>query len=287
MQLPFLLQVPSFSFVQFGGSRDVLPFRHSGDLSFQVVVDEQADMPYPPGYISDIIKAIALTDLDGEILSTSTFGIRKTGNVYEITPSFDSYPNCFRIALCIEMMSIPMPPRPPHLILYPIAVSSTVFSVTNNKYVSNINYLCEDDSFGFVYCETGFVNRVCLPLYLKEPQFPQKQTVYEKRDGRRKLLSAAISKEWEVETDYLTEAIHEKLIVALSHDNVYINGRLLTKTGDYSIDYGSVLERNNVQYMKGSCKVSANVTHRNSNCGNSCDAEGLVFDVQPRTVVFR
>jgi hypothetical protein len=283
-----MLQVPSFSFVQFSGAREVLPFRSAGDLSFQVVSDDsnEQDVPKPPGYLDAQIKAIALTDLDGNVLSTSTFGIHQTGNVYNITPSFDSYPDCFRIALCIEIMRPPMPPRPPELILYPFAISSTVFAVTSSKYISNINYLCDDDSFDFAYCETKFVNRVCLPVYLKEAQFPQKQTVYDRRDGRRKLLSASISKEWEMETDYLSEAIHEKLIIALSHDEVYINGKLVTKTGDYSIDYSGILKRGGVEYMKGSCKVSANVTHRNSNCGNTCEAEGFDFDVQPRGVIF-
>jgi hypothetical protein len=253
------MQVPSFSFVQFGAAEEVLPFRDTGDLSFQVISDNN-------------INRIALVDMSGTVLSSIEHGIRKTGYVYDITLSFDNYPHCFRIALCNNNTKL--------------AVSSTVFTVVNSRYISNINYLCEDDSFDFAYCDTKFINRVCLPLYLKNPQFPQKQTVYEKRNGQRRLLSAAISKEWEIETDYLSEGVHEKLIIALSHDEVYINGRLVTKTGDYSIDYGSILKRNGVEYMKGSCKVSANVTHRNSNCGNACDAEGVVFDVQPRQIIF-
>jgi hypothetical protein len=188
-------------------------------------------------------------------------------------PVFDGYPRCFRVALLSGNTVL--------------GISSTVFSVTGGKYVCSVGYLCGEDGFDFAYCGTGFVNRVCLPLHLKEPQFPQKQTVYEKRDGRRKLLSASIGKEWELETDYLTEAMHERLVVALSHDSVYVDGRLITKTGDYSIDYGGGLERDGVAYMKGSCKVGANVTHRNSNCGDRCTAEGVAFDVQPRQVIFR
>jgi hypothetical protein len=254
------MQSPPFSFVQFSGAKEVFPFRLTGDLSFQVISPEA-------------INRVAITDIDGVVLSSSEQGIQKIGNVYSITPTFDDFPSCFRIALLNGNTKL--------------AVSSTVFTVTDSKYISNINYLCEDDGFDFVYCETGFVNRICLPIYLKEPQFPQKQTVYEKRDGRRKLLSASISKEWEIETDYLTEDIHEKLIIALSHDEVYINGKLRTKTGDYSIDYGSILKKDGVEYMKGSCKVSANVTHRNSNCGNNCNVEIAMFDVQPRTIIFK
>jgi hypothetical protein len=254
------MQVSAFSFVQFSGGKEVVPFGQAGDLSFQVV----SEVP---------VNRVGLVDLDGITVISSGEGIHSTGNVYDITLSFDEYPECFRIALFNGAIVL--------------GVSSTVFVLTNSRYICNINYLCDDDSFDFAYCETGFVNRVCLPLRLKEPQFPQEQKVYEKRDGRRKLLSASISKEWEVETDYLSEGMHEKLIVALAHDNIYINGRLLTKTGNYSIDYGSILERDGIEYMKASCKVSANVTHRNSNCGNSCAAEGVAFDVQPRTVVFR
>jgi hypothetical protein len=253
------MQIPSFSFVQFGGAEEVLPFRDTGDLSFQVISD-------------DDINRVTLVDMSGSALLSIEQGIRKIGNVYDITLLFDKYPSCFRVALFNGNTEL--------------AVSSTVFTVANSRYISNINYLCEDDNFDFVYCDTKFINRICLPVYLKEPQFPQKQTVYEKRNGQRKLLSASISKEWEIETDYLSEGVHEKLIIALSHDKVYINGKLVTKTGDYSIDYGSVLKRNGVEYMKGSCKVSANVTHRNSNCGNACDAEGVIFDVQPRQIIF-
>jgi hypothetical protein len=254
-----IMQVPSFSFVRFSGSREVLPVQHTGDISFQVVSEIE-------------ITSIALCDLAGAAIETSGEVIQRYGNLYYIFPVFDRLPGCFRIAL-LGGEGV-------------LAVSSTVFSLTDSKYTAHVAYYCEEDGFDFSYCPPSLVNRVRLPLLLKEPQFPQSQTVYDKRNGRRKLLSASISKEWGLETDYLPEEVHEKIIVALSHDAVYIDGELLTKTGDYSIDYGGIVERSGVKYMKGSCKVSANRTHRNSNCGDVCETEGDVFDVRPRALLF-
>jgi hypothetical protein len=259
------MQVPPFSFLQFGdfapGYHEVLPFQNVGDLSFQVLSGE-------------VIGGVGIVSPDGELLDTSDAVIERSGDeLYSITPVFSSFPSCFRIALLSEDDTV-------------LEVSSVSFALTDSRYTSQVVYLNDEDGFDFSYCSTGFVNRVRLPLYLRSPQFPQTQTVYDKRNGRRKLLSASISKVWELETDYLSEAMHEKIIVALAHDEVYIDGRLLTKTEDYTIDYSSVLERGGVKYMKASSKVSANVTHRNSNCGESCPHPEAVFDVQPRIIVF-
>jgi hypothetical protein len=274
------IEVSPFSFVQFkdgilkmsdiqtmSGKGNVLPVRYVGDISFQIKSAAN-------------ITHVALIDFDNTIVEKTDDGIVKVvphsdsiiWETYMITLLFDRPPDCFRILLFSGN--------------FIIAVSTTIFRYTESDDTTQIAYLNEDDSFSFTYCPRSIANRIRLPLLLKEPQFPQKQTIYERRDGRRKLLSASISKEWTIETDYLPEEVHERLIIALAHDEVYMNGKLLTKTNDYTVDYSNILEENGVKCMKGSCKVSANLTHRNGNCGTLCDNEGAVFDVQPRRLNF-
>ncbi len=250
---------PQFSFVTFDGNGDTLPFSNIGDISFQVYSEKK-------------ITSIALTDIDGNMIETSSNYITSSGNIHYIIPIFQNYPDCFRIALVGGNT---------------ILGTSNLFSRTDSKYTSQLTYICNEDSYGFTYCPQSMVNRVRLPFYLHTPQFPQSQEIYEKRNGRKVTMSATTGKEWELETDYLTEDMHEKLIIALSHDEVYVDGQLLTKTGDYSIDWSNYIEdMDGKRTAKATCKLSANIVSRNSNCGASCAPVEDYFDVQPRILTF-
>jgi len=124
------------------------------------------------------------------------------------------------------------------------------------------------------------VNTVRLPFHLKEPRFAQNSNIYNRRNGTRKIVSASVSSEYDLETDYLTEEMHRKLIIALMHDEVYINGQLLTKTGDYSIDWENYLMENGRKTAKGRCAVSANSVSRTSNCGGYAYSDFYVWPME-------
>lgn len=72
-----------------------------------------------------------------------------------------------------------------------------------------------------------FQNRIRLPFYLRAPQWPATSNVFRRADGSLKVLSAVVRKTYEGETDYMPEAWHERLRIALMHDNVQIEGQKL------------------------------------------------------------
>lgn len=93
-------------------------------------------------------------------------------------------------------------------------------------YTSVVQYINNENAFGFLYTNgnpntlNGLYNRVRLPLYLNQPQFPVKRNVFTLSNGMQKKLSSRIEKEWNVETDYMPKEWHEKLVIALEHDHI-------------------------------------------------------------------
>jgi hypothetical protein len=244
---------PEFSFVTFDGSDDPVPYINN-DAAFQVYSDE-------------MITSVEMVNMYGMTVQSASDIILADGNTYFIHPLFESdVPDCFRLHL-MNGGSI-------------LAESNTFIRTGDDKYTSRLMYRCDEDDFGFVYCPGYIANTVRLPFHLKNPQFPQTQNMYKTLSGRSRVTSASIGMEYPLETDYMTREMHQKLVIALSHDFVFVDGQLLTKTGDYTIDWDNINIENGVETAKAVCAVSANATHRNSNCGSRC--AGLNFDVRPR-----
>jgi hypothetical protein len=92
----------------------------------------------------------------------------------------------------------------------------------------------------------AFKNRIRLPFYITRPQFPTESNIFRLANGTRKTLSAIILKTFEGETDNLPKEIHERLIIALKHDDVTIEGRYylggISLDGDYEIDWVKFLD---------------------------------------------
>lgn len=122
-----------------------------------------------------------------------------------------------------------------------------------------------------------FRNRVRLPLYLKTPQFPTEANRFRLSDGTSKTLSVTIRKAWELVTDYMGELTHQRLVVALNHDNVSIEGDKYiggaTVDGEYEISWPDFLD-----YPLGQASVKLQVTPfdmTNSNCQTCEEASQL------------
>lgn len=124
-------------------------------------------------------------------------------------------------------------------------------------WTSVIKYRCNENSFGLYYnvdngagnLISSFYNKIRLPFYLKEPQFPVTRNVFIKSDGSRKKLSARIANEYMVGTDYMPKAWHEKLIVALEHDELFITNtnsgftdQAFSQEGSYDINWQKFLD---------------------------------------------
>jgi hypothetical protein len=117
-----------------------------------------------------------------------------------------------------------------------------------------------------------FKNRVRLPFKITRPQFPEEKSTFRKADGSSKTVSSVIRKTYEGETDNWPEKWHERFTIALSHDDVAIEGEKyigeVSKDGDYNIDWADFLD-----YPVAKAKFSVEVTPfnaTNSNC-QSCE----------------
>ena len=136
--------------------------------------------------------------------------------------------------------------------------------------ISNVKYSCKEDAFGFVFGKTDNDKEVyiqqTIPVRLHSPQFKQEDKIYTKRNGEQVVLYANITKEYEGETDYIPMEWHEKILVALSCDEVYINGERVTKSGSYDIDHENYTTSDcGIKLLRATFKVTTNVTQRNSN----------------------
>lgn len=115
----------------------------------------------------------------------------------------------------------------------------------------------------------AFTNRIRLPFELHKPQFVEEAERYRKANGETKTLSVVIRKVYDAVTDEMPEKLHERLKIALAHDNVVVEGDryvgIITQEGDYQIEWSDFLSRPIAQ-----AKFKANVTPynaTNSNCG--------------------
>jgi hypothetical protein len=115
----------------------------------------------------------------------------------------------------------------------------------------------------------SFKNRIRLPFYVTRPQYPREANVFRRADGSTKVQSVIIRKVFEGETDNLPKEIHERLIIALSHDDVTIEGRYLStgvslEGNDYDIEWTKFLD---FPLAKAAFKVQVTpFNYSNDNC---------------------
>lgn len=139
--------------------------------------------------------------------------------------------------------------------------------IADDGETSVIEYRCNENAFGYPYSESTEKNKMRLPIRLFNAQYPQTDKIYQKKSGARDVLYSKIDKEYELETEYIPEEWHCKLIIALSHDQVWIDGELLTKTADYKIEWENYIKSEcGLKLEKGNTKMSTNISLRNSNC---------------------
>lgn len=134
----------------------------------------------------------------------------------------------------------------------------------------------------------AFKNRIRLPFFLSKPQFPTERSVFPKANGTIKVLSVVVRNTMQGETDYLPEHWHRKLVIALSHDDVtiegdrYIGGVVLD--GDYQIDW---LEFMDYPVAKSAFQIQVTpFSATNSNCMSCSQISqlSLVDDTYPVTL---
>ncbi len=141
----------------------------------------------------------------------------------------------------------------------------------DSNYLSELIYGCHETQFGLPFFDDSNVEEyklcIALPVRISKPQYKQTDKIYENRNGEQIVLYATINKEYEGETDYIPEEWHEKIVTALSCDEVYINGERVTKSDSYEIDQDNYTYSDcGIRLTRATFKVKTNVTQRNSNC---------------------
>lgn len=155
-----------------------------------------------------------------------------------------------------------------------VIACSNQFQVTNDCcYVTKIEYGNNEDAFGFSYpSTTPITNTIQLPFFMHSPKHLTKEKIYRRTDGTYRRLSADIEKEYECETDFFHEYLHDKLIVALKHDNVTVTSNRLNITeqvsqqGDYSMNWNAKIDFT----AKAEFKLRTYFNGKNNNCGGNC-----------------
>ena len=90
------------------------------------------------------------------------------------------------------------------------------------------------------------LNRVRLPFYLSKPQYPAEEDIYLKGNGRMVVLKSIVSKVMDGRTDYMPYKLHERLTIALRHDEVNVEGEnfvgSIRMSGAYDIAWQEFLD---------------------------------------------
>lgn len=130
-----------------------------------------------------------------------------------------------------------------------------------------------------------FKNRIRLPIQLHSPQFPEERQSFRKANGTSKTMSVTIRKTYQLETDWFPENWHQRLKIALAHDEVTIEGEKylgdISQDGDYNIEW----QDTPLHYPTAKGAVLVQVTPfnaTNSNC-QSCD-EATQLSLEDDTV---
>lgn len=124
-----------------------------------------------------------------------------------------------------------------------------------------------------------FKNKIRLPIKITRPQFPEERSVFRKANGETKTLSVVVRKNYEGETDWMPEKWHERLKIALAHDEVNIEGDKyiggVSQEGEYDIQWQTFLD---YPTAKASFKVSVTpFAATNSNCQTCEEATQLTL----------
>ena len=131
-----------------------------------------------------------------------------------------------------------------------------------------LKYKCDEDAFGFPFHSAGdeYAGFYTF-IRAHSPQEVQDDKTYVKANGDVVTLYAKYYKEWECETEYLPEEMHDKIIAALSCDEVYFNYKRVTKSDKYQIDWENYdIDCDGVTKLaKATFKVRENTNQRNSN----------------------
>jgi hypothetical protein len=147
-------------------------------------------------------------------------------------------------------------------------IFSNIFRRKNNTtWLTFVSYGNNEDVYDFHYPNNAVLNKNWLPLYQRKPKYPETRKVYIKSDKSYKTLSASIEKEYENLVEFMPDEFHDRMVVALSHDNIHFASSKIDadvfKKGDYDIDWQ---ENDTLESAQAIFAINIQFEGRNSNC---------------------
>lgn len=247
---------PEFSIVQFSISPDtdntpILPVVAASDLAFFSADNAVAEL----GYYN--AQGYRIANATSSQTSTTPAFIALSGDLGAVMAPGDQFRIGYKDAVNALQLSN----------LFAYTLEAREFAPRSDKYTSLLEYRCNETQYGFDYNNTEAFNSIRLPIRAHSPNPLTEQKVYTKFDGTKKVLYAKMDKQWELETEYFPETLHDKIIVALAHDVVRLNGVTVVASGDYAIDWPNGYQLEDGTWVaKATAKIQGNKTLRNSNC---------------------
>ncbi len=143
--------------------------------------------------------------------------------------------------------------------------SSIIVYDSNIENTILLKYSCEQPAFGIEYSDDKY-SQVRIPAILDEANYNKEESIYTDSNGKRRVLFRDIRKKYQLKVDFLPEWVHDNIMLALSHDHVFIDGVEMDIDGDYSIDWENVDDSACDDLVMAECTMLENFIQRNSNC---------------------
>jgi len=209
--------------------------------------------PSDLAFFYETVKTMVYCDKLGTELGAASYTADASKKYVILSGDFPTGIDCFRLKITN---------------ILDVVFYSNLFRISELTETSLLKYSCNEAQFGFDYDIADSFNQLRLPIRLYNAQYPQKENVYIDSIGSRHVLYSKIDIEQLLETEYIPQSWHEKLIIALAHDNVWIDGVAMTKSNEYEIEWDEYIDTDcGDRLTKGSTKMQQNKTYRNSNCG--------------------
>lgn len=241
-----------------------LPVFEPSDISFQIQIDTDIEefttqTPIVEVQVGETKYNVTEATVNIELIADTIYSV---SYVFEGSNLLDNVDigECFNIVISFEVDEV----------RYTSTSITCLQRVADTCFTSKLEYSNNENAFGFIY-NTNQTNTIRLPIYFKNPVVQNDQKVYVRSDGSRKKLYAKLAKKWLGLVDMATEEIHQKLVVALSHDLVTFttdNNYVLECTfeDEYTPNFPDVMQGINV-WTANFNVMETPFDETNNNCG--------------------
>jgi hypothetical protein len=226
----------------------VLPYYTYSDYCFMLEIDDTTTTyldtlsfyfikgQYSEGDVVDATDVVGFRTLQYAVISGSNYAVWTIDPV--CNPGIYPAPTLYSLAdgECVSLVLLVASTRT----IVCKSLQSFVFK-DDLCWTKVLRYHCADNSYGFYYEEANetvannlYFNSIRLPITLHSPAPATEKTGFRKSDGNYVTLGATKEKVWSVDTDWMTDHMHQCLDAAIDHDIIYIVDEVVScEYGDY------------------------------------------------------